>query len=82
MLRDKRNIKKTKISSLLFRASYKRESIQKHIIVIQHEMFHNGAMEQSVKGAHKTKYGHWEAGVMTLELVPEDTRKAARQERM
>lgn len=34
-------------------------------------------------GAHKRKYGHWEAEVMTLEeLVPGDMWKAARQERM
>lgn len=82
MLRDKKNIKKTKISSLISRASCKRESIQKPIIVIQHDMCHNGAMEQGVMGAHKKKYGHWEAGVMTLKLVPEDMWKAARQERM
>lgn len=33
-------------------------------------------------GAHKRKYGHWESEVMTLELVPEDMWKVARQERM
>lgn len=51
MLSDKKYIKKTKISSLLSRAPMLKKSIQKHIIVIQHEICHDGAMEQGMDGS-------------------------------
>lgn len=84
MLGDKRNIK-TKISSLLSKASCRRDSTQKHII--QHGMCHNSAIGQGAMGAHKRTSGFCLGAlrnreVVALELVPEVTWQAVRQERM
>lgn len=86
MLGDPGNIKETKINVPCFPGlSGRREATQKHRILIQPMVRAGMVSVQSMTGAQKNKSGFCLGAlgsreVMPLELVPEDTRKAARQE--